>query len=303
METWRIRLLASGTANVAWEVESATRQLIVRAMSPNNAKKTTYAEEFAILQILHDEGIPVPQAIASSVGHLAIHIDNINFDWSITSKIAGKAVGNRQLSLQTKHQVGHFLACLHAIPVTAYGNLTLTDTGFSGNQQSPLAGAKQQWQDYPMWGVHEHVRLETTVIASMFPEHIPQLKSLEKQVWEAVSEGESVICHGDLHSGHVFLKEDSLSGIIDFGDVCVLSPAWDFAIAAHYFGWQSISDILDAYTSSTRKKDQLFKQAYRLGLIVGVFKLQRQFVRRANVVARARTLQFIRHTLNRLNLR
>lgn len=302
-EAWQINLVGGGTVSVAWEAKSQTRQLIVRAMPSDSTKAMTYAGEFAILQALYDKGLPVPQPIVSSTGHLGVHVDTIGFDWAITGKVEGQVAGNKGLSSKIAHQIGQLLAVLHAIPVSGYGQLTVKDTDFAGNRRSPLAGAKQHWHNYPLWGIHEHVRLETTVIATMFPGLMPDLNALEKEVRGAASQGDAVICHADLHSEHIFLKEDGLSGVIDFGDVCVLPPAWDFAIAAHYFGWRTITEMLEAYSTSQDKREQLLEQAYRLALIVGVFKLQRQFVRHASVVVRARTLQFIKHTLNRLNLR
>lgn len=44
--------------------------------------------------------------------------------------------------------------------------------------------------------------------------------------------GDAVICHGDLHARHVLLAEDlAISGIIDWGDLCVADPAVDLSIA------------------------------------------------------------------------
>ncbi|MEU4313890.1 aminoglycoside phosphotransferase family protein [Nocardia sp. NPDC024068] len=42
-------------------------------------------------------------------------------------------------------------------------------------------------------------------------------------------EGPPVWVHGDLHPANVVVSNGTLSGIVDFGDLCVGDPAWDLA--------------------------------------------------------------------------
>ncbi|MCX4637656.1 aminoglycoside phosphotransferase family protein [Streptomyces sp. P9-2B-2] len=44
-------------------------------------------------------------------------------------------------------------------------------------------------------------------------------------------EGPPVWVHGDLHPANVVVSDGTLSGVVDFGDMCAGDPAWDLAAA------------------------------------------------------------------------
>ncbi|MGY1438087.1 aminoglycoside phosphotransferase family protein [Streptomyces reniochalinae] len=57
-----------------------------------------------------------------------------------------------------------------------------------------------------------------------------------RSVWDdAVAapawEGPPVWVHGDLHPANVVVSDGTLSGVVDFGDMCAGDPAWDLAAA------------------------------------------------------------------------
>ena len=57
-----------------------------------------------------------------------------------------------------------------------------------------------------------------------------------------------MICHGDLHARHVLLAEDlTISGIIDWGDLCVADPAVDLSIAFGAFEGPSRQAFFASY--------------------------------------------------------
>ena len=60
--------------------------------------------------------------------------------------------------------------------------------------------------------------------------------------------GDVVLSHGDLYSRHVLVDDDgAVSGIIDWGDMCLASPAVDLAIAYSAFDGDSRAVLLEAY--------------------------------------------------------
>lgn len=63
-----------------------------------------------------------------------------------------------------------------------------------------------------------------------------------------VSSATPVVCHGDLYSRHVLVDGDaSVTGIIDWGDLCVAPPEVDLAIAFSAFTGESRTALLEAY--------------------------------------------------------
>jgi aminoglycoside phosphotransferase (APT) family kinase protein len=57
-----------------------------------------------------------------------------------------------------------------------------------------------------------------------------------------------VICHGDLHVRHLLVDRDgSVTGVIDWGDLCLADPAVDLSIAYFAFAGRARADLLSAY--------------------------------------------------------
>ncbi len=60
--------------------------------------------------------------------------------------------------------------------------------------------------------------------------------------------GPFVVCHGDLHLRHLLVDgEGAVSGVIDWGDLCLADPAVDLAIAYLAFAGEARAALLAAY--------------------------------------------------------
>lgn len=57
----------------------------------------------------------------------------------------------------------------------------------------------------------------------------------------------TAVMHGDLHVRHVLVDGRAVSGVIDWGDVCMGDPSVDLSIAYSAFGPESRLAFLDAY--------------------------------------------------------
>jgi aminoglycoside 2''-phosphotransferase len=57
------------------------------------------------------------------------------------------------------------------------------------------------------------------------------------------------ICHADFHPNHILFNKQSkdISGIIDFGRICINDPAIDFNLIERFFGEDAIKCILQHY--------------------------------------------------------
>jgi aminoglycoside phosphotransferase (APT) family kinase protein len=56
-----------------------------------------------------------------------------------------------------------------------------------------------------------------------------------------------VICHGDLHVRHVLISGAAITGVIDWGDLCLADPAVDLSIAFAAFSGPSREAFFAAY--------------------------------------------------------
>ena len=57
----------------------------------------------------------------------------------------------------------------------------------------------------------------------------------------------TTVLHGDLHMRHVLIDDGAVSGVIDWGDVCIGDPSVDLSIAYGSFTGAARAGFLDAY--------------------------------------------------------
>lgn len=80
--------------------------------------------------------------------------------------------------------------------------------------------------------------------------------------------GPPVWVHGDLHPANVVVSEGTLSGVVDFGDMCAGDPAWDLAAAWVLLPAGTACRFFDAYA---RADEATIRRARGLAAMQGLF--------------------------------
>ncbi len=79
--------------------------------------------------------------------------------------------------------------------------------------------------------------------------------------------GSLVVCHGDLHLRHVLVDEiGSVTGVIDWGDLCLGDPAIDLSIAYLAFDGRARDALLAAYAHPVGAARELAARTCALSL-------------------------------------
>lgn len=271
---WELSILGQGASSFAWLAKGTTDTLVVRAMPPHNPKPVTYGVELSILRALNPRGLLVPAPIATSQPPNAFVLDDVKFPWAVTRSVWGTPIANNPLTVQAAEQLGKLLRALHDLPCSGYGWLRIQDETWYAEQTSALDGARERWAENPLWPLDTST-LESHVVAQLAPDLLPALRDAQKRLIDTASQGIGVICHTDLHRGHLYMQGEFLTGLIDFGDVAILPPAWEFAILAAFYGWASVREILRAYSDDPAQRQNILEQARVLAVIVGMYKLNR----------------------------
>jgi aminoglycoside phosphotransferase (APT) family kinase protein len=288
---WDLRLLGSGASSVAWQADFGNESWIIRAMPLESDKPVSYPQEFAVMQQLYMAGFPVPEPLYHSE---EIDFPLVAFPWSINRKAEGAVIKKGKLPSAAADDLGRLFAFLHALPAEGWGWLQLKAGRFRGEAATPLDGARERWNAYPLWPL-DKTQLESHPLSYNARFFLPALKRIVPDLMRAASLGNRAVCHSDLHGEHLFLVEDKLSAVIDFGDVCLLPPAWDFAIAARHYGWPAARRMLAVYDAANA--ESLLRQALALGVITAIYKFNRQYRSQAPILQRAQTLYFLQTTL------
>jgi len=271
---WELSILGQGASSFAWLAKGTVDSFVVRAMTPHSPKPVTYGVELSILRTLNPQGLLVPAPIATSEPPDAFHVDEVAFPWAITRAVFGNPIHDGSLGTEAAQQLGKLLRALHDLPCTGYGWLRQKDGKWFAERDTALDGARQRWAENPLWPLDSST-LESHVVAQLAPDMVEPLQKLESRLIAAASQGEGVISHTDLHRNHLYVQGEFLTGVIDFGDVAILPAGWEFAILAHYYGWASTREILNAYSEDSSKRETIMEQAKVLAVIVGLYRLNR----------------------------
>lgn len=102
--------------------------------------------------------------------------------------------------------------------------------------------------------------VDLTAVTREFDEHIGAVTSAEladdvRNTWldalaAPVWTGPPMWLHGDLHPANVLVSEGTLSGVIDFGEICAGDPATDLAAAWLLLPVDAVSRFFDEYANA-----------------------------------------------------
>jgi aminoglycoside phosphotransferase (APT) family kinase protein len=66
---------------------------------------------------------------------------------------------------------------------------------------------------------------------------------------------ERTLVHGDLHFRHVLVDQSRMSGVVDWGDVCIADPSVDLQLVWSFFSPGAWQAFLDEYGEIPRRRE------------------------------------------------
>ena len=288
-------LLGRGATSEAWQVGIGNDDFVVRFIPIGTKRPVTYQSEFTILRLLRAQGYNVPKPVLNSAECQQI-LPNVPEPWAVTGLIDGSAILKEQLPQQAAKELGAMLAAIHTLPVKHFGRLAEQPGELCGLQSDPLMGTKARWCHAALWPLDGSM-LEAHPIATMLSHLIGELQQMQMELMDAVQAENVVLTHSDLHGEHIFVKDQQLAGIIDFGVAFIGNPAWDFASLAFSHGWSVVEDVLTGYTNSAEQRSYLLNNTQKLALAVSLYKLDKALKANAPATKVQRIVAFIEKTL------
>jgi|GEM_PF-6161025 len=289
-----VTLIGSGATSTAWLITCGTEQVVLRAVYKTTNRPVTYRSEFRILRQLYEQGLPVPKTICTSFDQPADLDDRISA-WAITRVVAGKPIAKSKLTPEIARQLGEFLRVLHQLPCSKFGRLDEDSDFLAGQQASQIEGIRARWCWSKLFP-YDNRPLAEHPVSILAPRLVNTLMRFERELWEITTRADVVLNHSDLYGEHIFVADEMLFGVIDFGASFIATRGWDFAVLAYYHGWEVVEITLESYTSDREQYRQIMYEAYRLALVVGLYKLAKPSAI-GNINKQNHIIKFVSETL------
>ncbi len=172
-------------------------------------------------EIFEKQGIPVPKVIAYKENPPLI-----GYPTMIMSSAKGIPINEADVSLEQRdtiyERIGELLKTIHKIKLEGFGFLKVT------NQR--LVGEFLTWQDHRKSREQRNHRDFNFLIDKNFVTDKEALKI--KKIYNEITLlnfGRASLLHRDAHTNHIFVKGDSITGIIDLGGLMAGDPRYDIA--------------------------------------------------------------------------
>lgn len=288
-----IEPLNQGMTSRAWRVSHNEVDYVVRMALPNSGRSISYRSECEIYKQL--KPLPVPEPLATYKDQV---IDKISIPWAITRMVKGKAIKSGALAVQCAHDLGRALTTIHALPVRAYGRLEEGGDGICGRQKTALLGIIERWCFSVLWPFDGSSLATNTGYHqfSVLAERIGRYKNAIELIGQ---DKEVVLVHSDLHGEHIFVKDQRLTGLIDFGAAFIGVAEWEFGRLGFQLGWPDTLLVLETYGGGMQDRHFVVR-AYLLGLVISLYKINRYIAEAAPVAKLNKALGFLDITLGLL---
>ncbi len=233
-----IRKIGEGTGNSAYEVNS---NLVFRF--PKTSESQQQLEQEIKLQRLLKKYItlPIPQFIFLPTDHSFVGYEKILGTPLI--EVSGGFTGWDNFS----RQIGEFVSKLHTIPTAELSELKLKTENKTF----------EEWQRYS-YPFYEKTKY---LIPERFLSNIESFFNSKSKNTDI----DLVLCHNDLGIEHILVKNDKVSGIIDWGGAALTDSAADFARIYRDLGEEVLDSILNEYSMISVDKSEIRKRAIFYG--------------------------------------
>ncbi len=225
-------------------------------LAKNKNARTILKREYCLLPKLAERitlAIPSPQFIDLK--------DKTDLSFMVYALLPGEALSlEKYLSLKSAsrsicaRQIAHFLNELHAIEVSIAEDCGAVINDYGGIYASLLAEARRNL--FPILAESECLFIERVIGDYLKSEHSSKYRQ--------------TLLHGDLSPGHVIFGEKAqiITGIIDFGDVMIGDPAWDFLMIYEDYGLDFLARLLPEYCESD--KTDLLRRVFQFSLLEAI---------------------------------
>ncbi|SPH24289.1 hypothetical protein DEA8626_03339 [Defluviimonas aquaemixtae] len=232
-----------GATCSVWKVHSDRQTYALRIIEDGDRVLASELDALIRAEIFRMGG-RVVETLSSS------HEMNLLLDgrrWSLDVFVHGSHPRRGSLSVGVCRDIGETLAALHRLPTKLFGKpIMLREATLIGQKTTPVEGVMQRFEN-PLPETWEHGFIHPVFSAA--PDIAPEIIAHLRQVSTVVKEGNSVLCHSDIHERQLICDSDGLTALIDFGDATILDMNWDLGSIYYFHGEQNAARVFEPYRS------------------------------------------------------
>jgi Ser/Thr protein kinase RdoA (MazF antagonist) len=261
----KYKRILGGEVNEVYDVETKTGNIIVRF---SQEKDGFVLEKWAISES-KKKGVPVPKIlfvgdVKDGEKKITVIVESKIPGNSLTSLIAKKQLSKKRIK-NIVNQAGEMLAKIHLIVPSKFGRL-----------HGVGVGSYDTWGSYvlrPTTGKHLD---KINKLASQIKIPLKQIDSalqIIKTYKKTYSKVTPHLLHGDYVSDHVFISDDKISGVIDFGFCISGDPLYDFSWWEYFNKGVLPTDwLIEGYKKqhALKKQPKLLIKTYKLRIAMGM---------------------------------
>lgn len=253
-----VEVLGLGKSSTAWRVLHGGNRSVLRIPIEGSGRNLSYRFEAHLAARLAEQGHPVCRWTVEAEG------DGL---CSIGPELLGSPVEYDQpWSAEFASGLADVLRSVHNLPHDRYGPLVDTNS-VVGESDNELDGIRSRWSLAAIWPFDESDFADHPIWVSN-PELAQMISPLRSDILGAAGAPYGVL-HSDLHRLHLFVEDERLSGVLDFGAAFIGSIAWDFALVRWYYGDENLR-LFGRYYPNV---GELAERGFLLACAVGCYKL------------------------------
>lgn len=295
-----LRIVGQGVTAIGWRADTDQGAYCVLVAIPPETYQDEYPDagarfeaRSAVLSALRQSEVRCPEPVATNRSP-GIPASLGAIPWMVTSWVEGEPAAS-PVSAGIAREVGEVVRALHALPSEGYGMLQDTVEAIRGREDSPGADFTSRW-GVELWPYDGRPLMAHPLVRAA-PHLVPAVGELREQLLAYADVPARAVCHTDLNASHFLIRDGRLTGLIDFGDVAIVPPAFDIASFAFYEGWETTEHFLEGYASNRVLRDLRRAEAYHLGVVLALQKVHKHTVRRPDAERLRRAVAFLEATL------
>lgn len=264
-----VEFLTQGSDKQVWHLKSNQNEYALRILSGRTSIELC-AIEFQIRNKLANNHAKVAQPILISSEHPEI---TNKTDWVLDQYVKGSHPKRAALSPKTCADIGRSLAVLHGLKISGVGKpenikhsvITACNndpiTALLTRFDNPLPVSGGDWKQHP--------------IHAKRPDIIPRIQPYILEIRSELNKAQPVLCHSDLHERQMMCHDGELKALLDFDDMTIANPRWDFASLYYFHTSNTLDKTLNAYTNDKTMRSVLHNGAILFSLGIALHHASR----------------------------